>query len=254
MANRSASDAGFIGAAIRDHVPAPRIGARRAVAGAQRPSQVAQPVLGLFPVGSEALRLPDLELVALADEGHPVADPGMLADGVGEDHPPLAVVFEDLAFADQGRRQIFVILREGLEIGEARPDDVAKAISPGVDRLAVQGRAAVDSVETVHRQHRPERRGYRHPPLGVEPICEGRNELVHSPRLPHRAARHPARSPPKAAMGPSVRLRAALFAKRLEPTIPKLQSSFGITWDIMGFRGPSMDAVDCAVTRRPGCD
>ena len=42
-----------------------------------------------------------------------------------------------------------------------------------VDRLSIERRAAVDPVEAVHRQHRPERRRNRHPPLGVEPICEG---------------------------------------------------------------------------------
>jgi hypothetical protein len=50
---------------------------RRAMAGSQAFAQVAQPVLGLFPVGCETLRLPDLKLVALADEGDPVGDPGM---------------------------------------------------------------------------------------------------------------------------------------------------------------------------------
>ena len=219
--------------------------ARRATAGSKRLPQVAQPVLGLFPVGGEALRLPDLELVALADEGHPVADPRMVADRLGQDHASLPIAFEDLALADQRRRQILVILRERLEIGEARPDRVAKMVAARVDRLTVEGRAAVDPVEPVHRQHRPERRGNRNPPLGVEPICEGGNEFVHAPRLPRRAAPSAARSLPRAGWSPEAarstdetrtparRLRNAMVATR--PTL---------SWDSMGYHGTDWEATD----------
>ena len=64
------------------------------------------------------------------------------------------------------------------------------AVAAGIDRLPVERRAAVEAVEAVHRQHRPKRRRDRDPPLGVEPVGEGRNELVHRhPRRPASARR-----------------------------------------------------------------
>ena len=45
--------------------------------------------------------------------------------------------------ADQRRGEQFVILREGLEIGEARPDDVAEAVASGVDRLSIEPAARI---------------------------------------------------------------------------------------------------------------
>ena len=69
--------------------------------------------------------------------------------------------------------RIFVVLGERLEIGEALPDALAEAVAAGIDRLAVERRAAIDAVESVHREHRPVRGRDRHPPLGVEPVGEG---------------------------------------------------------------------------------
>src|SRR3970040_1176391 len=90
--------------------PRPRRHARRAVAWEQTLPDVAQPGFGLLPVRDEAVWLPDLELVALADEGDPVDDTGMGLDGVRQDHAAVLIDPEDLALADEGGRQVFVVL------------------------------------------------------------------------------------------------------------------------------------------------
>ena len=205
--------------------------------GAERAPEVAEPVLGLFPVLGEALGLPDLELVALADEGDPLAESGVVLDRVGEDDAALGVELEDLALADQRRRQELVVLGEGLEIGEVAADRLPETVAAGIDRLAVQRRAAIDAVESVHRQHGAILRRDRDAPLGVDLVGVGGNELVHRPRPPRRTVVRP-RSRRKAD-GPAsapVRIAAdkrapgALSVRRRTRSGPRL-GLHGISWD-----------------------
>src|SRR5690606_31852340 len=131
------------------------------------------PVLGLFPVCGEALRLPQLELVALADEGHPVADPGMRLDAVRQDDAPVLIELEDLALADQRRRQIFVVFRKGLEQAETLADLVAQPVAAGIHRLPVERRTAIKALEAVAHQDGAERCRDGDASLGVESVREG---------------------------------------------------------------------------------
>ena len=63
-----------------------------------------------------------------------------------------------------------------------RRERTRRLVQTGVDRVALQGWAAVEAVRPIHLQDRPKRRRYGHPPLGVEPVRIGGNELVHRPR------------------------------------------------------------------------
>ena len=67
----------------------------------------------LLQMRTEALRLPDLELVTETHERHAVRDPGMSFHRLGQDHPPFRVDLQDLARAEQGRRELIPLVRIG---------------------------------------------------------------------------------------------------------------------------------------------
>ena len=131
----------------------------------------------------------------------------------------------------------------GSKLARLLADRLAEAVAAGIDRLPVERRAAIEAVEPVHRQHGAELRRDRHPPLGVEPVGVGGNELVHRPRPPRRAVVRP-RSRRRAALAPP-RHRSALLRgsaclwRPVGPATHTLRPSFGITWDIMGNRTSS---------------
>ena len=188
MAGQSASDTAAFCAAARRHSSGLDSHACRAVAWDEPLPDIAQPVLGLFPVGDETVRLPKLKLVALANEGDPVGNAGVGLQRLGQNHAAVLIDLQDLALADQRGREVLVVLRERLEVLQDRTDRGPELVAAGVDRLSVERRAAIEAVEPIHRQDRAERRRNRNPPLGIEPVGEGGNELVHCPRPSAHAA------------------------------------------------------------------
>ena len=93
-----------VAAAARHHSRAPCASS----AATREPScflQRADLLGGLRELRAEASGLPDLKLVAEADEGDRVRDAGMRLQRVGEDHPALAVDLERLARAVERERE-----------------------------------------------------------------------------------------------------------------------------------------------------
>src|SRR5207302_227706 len=83
----------------------------------------------LFPVGDEAIRLPDLKFVALPHERDAVGDAGVGLERLAQADPAVLVHFQDLALADQCRRQVLVVFRKRLEVLEAGADRGPQPIS-----------------------------------------------------------------------------------------------------------------------------
>ena len=75
-----------------------------------------------LPLG-EALRLPDLELEALADEDRRVGDSGIGAELFRQHDAAVRIDLQDAALAVEGRGEALVVLREGLEDGSRRVGD-----------------------------------------------------------------------------------------------------------------------------------
>ena len=89
--------------------------------GGRTPSIARQPVPQLLPQrpaeSLEIVRLPELELVPLPDEGHMVADTGMIADHLGEHHPSVPVDLESFGVIIKPCRGHFLVTSASSPLG-----------------------------------------------------------------------------------------------------------------------------------------
>ncbi len=184
-------------------------------------------------------RFPNLKLVALSDETHLRSNARIGLDRLGEGHAPLRVEFQNLARAEQGRREKIALLRIGRMPRQELIDLPQQGMTAAIDRLRIERRMDEEPVEAVARQDRPKAGRDRHPALGVEPIGELRDEPIHNfvprPRAPQRDAllRHPLA--PTAARGQRhANRRPRGKPPKLGTALCQLPGDHGITWDIMG--------------------
>jgi len=122
-----------------------------------------------------------INLWAVADEDDGVDDAGVGLDRLRHRHAPLPVDFQDLARAEQSRRQVVVLGGERPQALEALLDLAEEQVAAGIHRLEMRRGIAVQALEPVTGQHGAERRGDGDPPLRVEPHREVRHEAVHRP-------------------------------------------------------------------------
>src|SRR6516165_1563435 len=187
--------------------------------GAKLPLERADLLGGLDEFRAEASRLPDLKLVAKAGKGGLVRNARMCLERFGQHHPALAVHLEHLAGAEKRGRKLLALLRIGREPRNQGLDLLQQCVAAGIERRTIERGIAVESLETVAREHRTERGWDGHPRLGVEPQGEVGDKPVHDP---------PVASPW------IVAARSTLQRKRLrlgQPGSRALLGGNGITWD-----------------------
>ena len=97
-----------------------------------------------------------------------------------------------------------------------------------IERFRVERGMRIKTLETVARQHRPERRRDRDPALGVEPVGAMRDKSVHS--QPHKRGSIRASLPRTWPRRPVARRNSA---RRLNLG----PGEFGITWENLGVNG-----------------
>ena len=161
-------------------------GAERVALRAQAPD----PLPRLLEMGLEPRRLPDLELVALADEHRLVAEPQRRLQPLLEKDPALRIEAQDLARAQKRRREGVAGLRIGRHRLKQRVDLGDQRVAAAIERRRVERRIGEDALEAVLRQHLAKRRRNRNPPLGVEAVGEIRKKSIHQAAL--RRASEPA--------------------------------------------------------------
>ena len=216
MAGRSASS--LVRAAARHHSPA-----RRRVC-SPSPGCRAQCARLLGGRSREALRLPDLELVALADEDRPRRRSRHASSAARRATRAVGVDLQNFAGRHRApSRELFVLLRIGREARNQRRRSPPAARCRRIDRRPVERRIAIEPLEPVARQHRPERRRDRYPSLRVEPQrCNGTRNGPSRPCSPPR--------------GCSGTVRTGPIWSHQSPR-RHLVGPPGCAWEIMGYHG-----------------
>src|SRR4029077_9824893 len=107
---------------------------------------------------AKASRVPDLKLVAEAGTGDLVPDAGVSFERLREGRPALAVDLQYLARAVERGRELLAPLRIRWKACDQRLDFSEQRIAARVERRAVEGRIAIEALETVAREHCAKRR------------------------------------------------------------------------------------------------
>ena len=98
---------------------------------------------------TEALGLPNLELVTESDERHRIANPGMHFYRIRQDDTPFRIDLQNLACPEQRRRQLIPLVRIGRQRRQKRIDLVQKHIAACVQGRRVERRMNVEPLESI---------------------------------------------------------------------------------------------------------
>ncbi len=132
---------------------------------------------------TEALRLPNLELVTESDERHRIANPGMHFYRIRQDDTPFRIDLQNLACPEQRRRQLIPFVRIRRQRRQKRIDLVPKHVAACVQSRRVERRMDVEPLESIPGQDGPEGCGDRHTTLRIQLVRKIGHEAVHWPQL-----------------------------------------------------------------------
>ena len=132
---------------------------------------------------TEALGLPNLELVTKSDERHRIADPGMHFYCLRQDDTPLRIDLQNFAGPELCRRQLIPLVRIGRQRRQERIDLVQKRVAARVQSLRVERRMNVEPLESIPGQHGPEGCRDRDATLRIQLVGDIAHEAVDWPQL-----------------------------------------------------------------------
>src|SRR6187402_741113 len=135
-----------------------RAGPPTAAICAPRPAII--PVLPLARrclIGFEALRFPHLKLLAEPDESNVAGNTGVVAQAFRQSCASILIDRENLARAEQGGRELVLLVRVRREVLDQCVDLVDEPLASGIERWRIERRIAIDAVETVFGENCAER-------------------------------------------------------------------------------------------------
>src|SRR5262249_3350687 len=182
--------------------------------------------LGLVAV--EGGRIPDLEGAATADEGCELADARMLDQHRGQDDAALAVEGKLLGIAEQGRRQIVMLVGEEVYAAQLLVDLVEPFEAAALDGAVLEGGQGGDALESIGGKLLAIGRRDRNAPFPVELVDECVEEQSHAAS----AVPTPLPSP-----GPLLHLLGRRNLGRPDQNLPAAGTVCGYSWDTMGSYG-----------------